>query len=88
MIMKFMHYEWSDIGPEDVIEITLSKQANVRLLDDANYHRYRRGASYNFKGGTQVETPAHLSPPHQGHWHLVVDLKGYAGSVAVDVRLI
>lgn len=86
--MKFMHYEWYDLGPEDIIEVTLDKQANVRLVDSTNFDRYKRGDSYDFRGGTQVKTPAHLSPPHRGHWHLVIDLEGYVGSVNVGVRVI
>jgi len=86
--MKFMHYEWYDIGPEDIIEVTLDKQANVRLLNDTNYHKYKSGDSFDFRGGLAVTSPAHLSPPHRGHWHLCVDLMGYVGSVNVSVRII
>ena len=86
--MKYMHYEWNNIGPEDVIEITLDKQANIRLLDDTNFHRYHRGDSYDFRGGTQVKSPAHISPPTRGHWHIVVDLQGFVGSVNVGIRVL
>ena len=86
--MKFMHYEWSHIGPSDIIEITLDKQANVYLLDETNYHKYKNNKPYTAVGGTQVKTPAHISPPSIGHWHLCVDLAGYVGSVNVGVKLL
>jgi hypothetical protein len=40
--MNYLHYEF-DVEPQDVIEVTLDKQANVRLLDDTNYALYRQG---------------------------------------------
>jgi hypothetical protein len=29
-----------------------------------------------------------LSAPHPGHWHLVIDLGGHAGSVRASIRTI
>ena len=84
--MNCLHYEWRNIGPEDIIEVTLDHHANIRLMDDANYHRYHKGDEYDFKGGIPIISPAHISPPQRGHWHLIVDLEGYVGTVNVGVR--
>ena len=86
--MKYLHYEWSDIGPEDIIEVTLDKQAHIRLIEDHEFSKYHRGNSYDFRGGQALVSPVHISPPHRGHWHLVIDLEGYMGSVNVSVRVI
>lgn len=85
---KHIHYEWPNIGPEDTIEVTLDRQANVQLMDDMNYRKYKTGQTYKFFGGTQVKSPAHLSPPHRGKWNLAVDLLGFVGKVNIDVRII
>jgi hypothetical protein len=85
--MNHLHQEY-DIGPDDVVEVTLDSQANVLLLDNNNYNLYRNGASYRYHGGLAKQSPARLVPPHQGHWHLVVDLGGYAGSVRAGVRIL
>jgi hypothetical protein len=37
--MKYIHYEF-DAGPEDVIEVSLDRAANVQLLDDENYDNW------------------------------------------------
>ena len=34
--MNFLHYEF-DLSAGDVVEVTLDKQANVRLLDGVNF---------------------------------------------------
>lgn len=85
--MKHLHYE-VDAGPADTIQVTLDKQANVKVMDDTNYQKYCRGQRHNFYGGRAKVSPANISPPHQGHWHVAVDLGGYAGSVQVGVRVL
>lgn len=84
--MNYLHYEL-DVGPNDIVRVTLDKQANVRLLDNSNYQSYQAGQQHRYYGGLAKVSPVDLRAPHQGHWHLVIDLGGYAGTVkaAVDV---
>lgn len=84
--MNYLHYDFQ-LGPEDVVEVTLDKQANVRLLDDANYARYQRGQTHNYHGGLAQVSPVRLKPPHAGHWHVVIDLGGFAGNVRASVKV-
>jgi len=85
--MNHLHYDL-DLQLGDVVEVTLDKQANVRLLDDNDYSQYQRGSQYRYYGGLATKSPVRLSAPHPGHWHLVVDLGGYAGSVTASVRTV
>jgi hypothetical protein len=84
--MNYLHYEFS-LNSSDVVEVILDKQANVRLLDGSNYQKYRSGQKYTFYGGSAKRSPAHIRPPHGGHWHLVIDLGGYAGTVNASVNI-
>jgi hypothetical protein len=86
--MQFLHKEFSSLGPDDVVEVSLDRQANVQLLDDINFSHYRNRRSFTYHGGLAKASPVHLSPPHFGRWHLVVDLGGYSGSVNISTRLI
>ncbi len=83
--MNYLHYEL-DLGRAEVVEVTLDKQANVRLLDDQNYSNYRRGEHHTYYGGLVKKSPARLTAPRSGRWHLVIDLGGYAGTVSAAVR--
>lgn len=83
--MNFLHYEL-DLAIGDVVEVTLDRQANVRLLDQSNFDRYRRGQQHTYRGGLVTQSPLRLASPSAGHWHLVVDLGGYGGSVRASVR--
>jgi hypothetical protein len=85
--MNFLHREF-DLGPDDIVEVSLDGQANVMLLDPENYQRYRRGESFRYHGGLAKTSPLRLEPPHRGHWHLVVDLGGFAGRVRAGIRLL
>lgn len=85
--MQFLHSEFT-IGSDSVVQITLDKQANVRLLDDTNFSNYRSGRSYRFIGGRAMRSPVRLSPPHYGRWHVVVDLGGQGGGVRASIGLL
>ena len=85
--MEFLHYD-VNAGADDVIVVSLDQQANVLLLDETNYSAYRTGRSFHYRGGWQKQSPAHLSPPHYGRWHVVVDLAGHAGTVRVGVNVV
>jgi hypothetical protein len=83
--MNFLQYDLH-LSSTDVVEVTLDKQANVKLLDDINFSYYKRGQRHTYYGGRATKSPTLLKPPHAGYWHLVVDLGGYAGTVRASVR--
>ncbi len=85
--MKFLHFE-VDTDDGDVIEVTLDSQANVRLMDSSNFWSFRSGRGHRAVGGLARRSPMRLAAPHAGHWHVVVDLGGYAGSVRAGVRIL
>jgi len=85
--MNFLHYEF-DLSSGDVVEVALDKQANVRLLDSANYSLYKNGKQHRYHGGLAKQSPVCMSAPHAGHWHIVVDLGGYGGTVRASARVI
>ncbi len=84
--MNFLHYDMQ-LASGDVVVVTMDKQANVRLLDDTNFARYQRGEQHTYYGGLAQVSPVHLRPPHAGHWHVVIDLGGYAGTVRASASV-
>ena len=85
--MNFLHYDLH-LKSNDVVEVTLDKQANVRLLDSSNFASYKRGARHKYHGGLVKNSPFQIAAPHAGHWYLVIDLGGYAGRVNASVRVL
>jgi hypothetical protein len=85
--MNYLHYEFN-LTSNDVVVVTLDKQANVRLMDSTNYQNYRSGRQHTYHGGGATKSPVRLSPPHAGLWHLVIDTGGYAGTVKASVKVV
>jgi hypothetical protein len=83
--MNYLHYDLQ-LKPGEIVEVTLDKQANVRLLDELNFGKYKRGEKHTYHGGQAKTSPIRLKPPRAGHWHIVIDLGGYSGSVQASVR--
>jgi len=85
--LKHLHYEF-DAAPSDTIEVSLDHAANVQLLDDDNYQKYQDQQTFDYHGGHAKTSPFRLHPPYQGHWHIVIDLGGGAGSVRAAVKVV
>ncbi|WP_368670566.1 DUF1883 domain-containing protein [Myxococcus sp. AM011] len=85
--VKFLHYEVDTSDGDEVVVALSGNAANVRLMDTLNFSSFRRGRRHSYLGGHFTRSPAVLRPPHGGHWHVVVDLGGYRGSVHATVRV-
>ena len=85
--MNYLHYDLQ-AGPSDLIEVTLDRAANVMLLSTSDYSSYRAGRSFRYHGGHVSSSPYRIRPPHQGSWHVVIDLGGHAGTVRASCRVI
>jgi len=76
------------VGSDEFVQVKLDKQANVFLVDNDNYEKYRNREDFQYYGGMAKKSPASLKPPSPGHWRLVVDLGGYEGEVKVSVNVV
>ena len=85
--MHYLHYQL-DLGKYDIVQVTLSMQAFLRMMTEKNYEHYRFGDEYKFHGGVATTSPANLQPPSAGHWHLVIDLGGKEGDLKATVNIL
>ncbi len=87
--MKFTHYDLGHKSRGEIVEVTLSRSAaNVRLMDNSNFRNYRSGKRHKYYGGYVKRSPIRLQIPCSSHWHVAVDLGGYAGSVRSSIRIL
>ena len=84
--MNFLHWD-VQLDSNDIVQVNLDKQANVRLLDGPNFHSYQQGRRHSYFGGLAKKSPARLVAPHAGDWHVVVDLGGYSGTISASVSV-
>lgn len=87
--MKFQHYDLGYRQRGEVVQVTLSgNAANVQLMDSSNFQSYRAGRRYTYHGGHATRSPVRLGIPSSGHWHIAIDLGGYAGSIRSSISII
>lgn len=72
----------------DVVVVDCSHQCNVYLTDDNNFSHYRRGASFEHRGGGGFfrRLPARLVVPHEGYWNVTIDLSGGQANIRYNIH--
>ena len=84
---NFLHKQLS-LKTTDVVEVELDRQANVMLLDSANFQNYQNGRNFNYIGCHAKVSPVRLSPDRDGTWYIVIDLGGAGGTIKYNVNVI
>jgi hypothetical protein len=85
----FQYYDLGQRARGSIVVVTLlGNPANVRLLDTANFNRYRESLEHEYAGGLARQSPVRLEVPSTGHWHLVVDLIGLSGTTRTTVEIL
>jgi hypothetical protein len=86
--MQFIHNDLGNLSGGEVVEVSLSSQANVKLMDSSNFASYRNGGQHRSFGGHATRSPIRFRVPNAGHWHVAIDLGGYGGNVRAGVRVL
>lgn len=85
---QFIHSDLGHRSRGDVLEVTLTNGANVRLLDSSNFSRYKRREQHRYHGGLARQSPTRIEIPSSGRWYAVVDMQGLRGSTRAGFRVI
>ena len=86
--MQFIQHDLGQRSGGEIVEVTLSSAANVRLMNSSNFRSYRNGRRHRYYGGHAKRSPVRLKIPNSGHWYVAVDLGGYGGRVGSSVRVL
>jgi hypothetical protein len=74
--LPFTKYHWSRLDKGATVVVTLTKAANVRLMDSSNFNSYKNGRAHKYLGGLVKSSPFRITVPRGGGWYLTVDLMG------------
>ena len=88
MIVNFLRFDLGHQEGGEIVGVTLTRGANVRLLDSSNFSDYTAGRSYRYQGGLAQQSPVRIGIPSSGIWHLIVDMQGLRGSPDASVRVL
>jgi hypothetical protein len=86
--VNFIHTDLGQRQRGEIVEVTLTSAANVRLMDSSNFSSYRNGRRHKYFGGLAKQSPIRLQIPQSGHWHVAVDMQGLRGSTRASVRVL
>jgi hypothetical protein len=78
------------IGTHQAICIAIDRPANVILLTDPNFTKYKRHqGGYSYYGGEYRTSPVIIYPPRAGYYNLVIDLGASGGQIRTsDISII
>lgn len=86
--MQFIHNDLGQRKRGEIVEVTLTSGANVRLMDSSNFNSYKNGRRHHYTGGLAKQSPIRLQIPNSGHWHVAIDMQGLRGSTRASVRVL
>lgn len=86
--MKFIHNDLGQRKAGEILEITLTSAANIRLMDSSNFSSYKNGRRHHYIGGLAKKSPVRLQIPRGGHWHLAIDMQGLRGTTRASVKML
>lgn len=87
--MNYLVYDLGWLEKGKVVEVTLSAQANVKLMSALDYSYYQKGQRHSYYGGWVKVSPYRIEIPTSfQHWYVTVDLGGYEGKVSASCTVL
>lgn len=86
--MNFLQFDLGQQRSGQLVEISLTAAANVRLMDSSNFSSYRNGRQHHYHGGLAKQSPLRLAIPRSGHWYVAVDMQGLRGQTRASIRML
>jgi hypothetical protein len=86
--MQFIQNDLGYRNRGEIVEISLTSGANVRLMDSSNFSSYKNGRNHRYIGGLAKQSPIRLAIPNSGHWYVAIDMQGLRGSTRASVRML
>lgn len=86
--MNFLKYDLGNLKRGQIVEVTLTSGANVRLMSSSDFNSYRNSRAHRYIGGLAKRSPVRMQVPNSGHWYVTVDMQGLKGSTKAGVRVL
>ncbi|MCU7977052.1 DUF1883 domain-containing protein [Shewanella sp. SP2S2-4] len=86
--MQFIHNDLGQRKAGEIVEVTLTSGANVRLMNSSDFSNYKNGRRHSYIGGLAKKSPLRLQIPNSGHWHVAIDMQGLKGSTKASVQIL
>lgn len=84
--LNFFHFDLGNCQRGEIVEVTLTSGANVRLMTSSDFSSYKNGRQHRYIGDLAKRSPIRLQITSSGHWYVAVDMQGLQGSTRASVR--
>jgi hypothetical protein len=84
--LNFLQFDLGNRKRGEIVEVTLTNGANVRLMTSSEFSNYKNGRRHRFIGGLAKRSPIRLQITSSGRWYVAVDMQGLRGSTRASVR--
>jgi len=86
--MQFIHTDLGQRKSGEIVEVSLTNGANVRLMDSSNLSNYKNGRKHRYIGGLAKQSPVRLQIPNSGRWHVAIDTQGLRNGTRSSVKIL
>lgn len=86
--MNFIQFDLGSRTRGEIVEVTLTSAANVRLMTSSDFSSYKNGRQHRYHGGLVTRSPFRMQIPSSGRWYVAVDMQGLQGSTRASARIV
>ena len=80
--MKFLHKPIK-AKAGDTIKVEFSRPTRVLLIYAGQFGRYKKGKTYEYRGGNSDQSPVEFNVPFEGIWHAVIEKGSFRNPLQV-----
>lgn len=84
--MQFLHKRVF-IKSGQKVKVTLSRLANVKLMDDSNFRNYKNGRGHRYYYGQAINNTVIIPVEFSGNWNITIDLGITGGSIRHSIEI-
>jgi len=81
--MKFLHKPFA-AKAKDQIEVSFDSPTKVLLIESGQFERYKKGQTYQYRGGFSEQSPVTFEVPFEATWHAIIEKGTYKNPINVS----
>jgi len=86
--LQFIHNDLGQRTRGEIIQVTLTSGANVRLMNTSDFNNYKNGRRHKYIGGLVKRSPYRMQIPSSGRWHVAVDTQGLRNGTKASIQIL
>jgi len=81
--MKFLHKPFN-AKAKDKIEVSFDSPTKVLLIESSHFQRYKKGQTYQYRGGYFENSPVTFEVPFEATWHAIIEKGTFKNPIEVS----